>query len=230
MVASIVNAAAIFAGGAIGLLFKKWVNEKHSRELLKVIGLITVVIGVTYAVKTDNFLVLIVCLVLGTLAGELLRLDDRLESLGARAFKAGRSAKGEQLAQSFIASSLLFGVGSMAIVGSMRAGIEGDFSIIYTKSLMDGISAITFAVAMGPGVLFSGFVILIYQGGLTLLFQLASASLDTQAVAYMSAIGGVIMLSIGANMAGFAKERLKSANMLPALILPFLWFAALKLI
>ena len=188
------------------------------------------VIGVTYAVKTDNFLVLIVCLVLGTLAGELLRLDDRLESLGARAFKAGRSAKGEQLAQSFIASSLLFGVGSMAIVGSMRAGIEGDFSIIYTKSLMDGISAITFAVAMGPGVLFSGCVILIYQGGLTLLFQLASASLDLQPVNSLRAIGGVIMLSIGANMAGFAKERLKSANMLPALILPFLWFAALKLI
>lgn len=223
MIATFVNMATVLVGSLLGILFRNRLKPQLQDALMKALGLCTVLIGVSSAIKTENVLCLIICMVVGTVLGELLRIDDGIENAGdaikARLYKNGKSGS-SRFTEGFVSACILFCIGSMTIVGSLEAGIRHDYSIIFAKSTLDFVSSMAFGAAMGFGVTCSILFILIFQGGLTLLSGLLSPVLSTSVVTEMSAVGGVILIGMAFNMLGLTKERIKVANMLPAIFLP----------
>ena len=230
MLAVIVNVLAVVIGGFVGLLMGSRLKESHTKTIVSGLGICTMVIGITSAITTTNILIVILCLVAGTALGELLKLEKRLD--GAGEWLKTRVAKngGSRFTEGYVTASLLFCVGSMAIMGSFDAGLRGDNSTIFAKSALDGIMAITFAATMGLGVLFSALTVLVYQGALTLLAGVVEPLLAPQVVGEMSAVGGVMLIATGMNILGLPKERIRVGNMLPALIMPAIWFAVAGLL
>ena len=189
---------------------------------MKALALCTILIGISSAIGTANVLCVIICMVVGTALGELLRIDDGIEHTGdyikGKLFKKGDGES--RFTEGFLSAFVLFCIGSMTIVGSLEAGINHNYSIIYAKSTMDFVSSMAFGAAMGFGVTCSAFFLLLFQGGLTLFSGMLAPVLSTSVVTEMSAVGGVILFGLAFNMLGFGKERIKVSNMLPAIFLP----------
>ena len=226
MIAVFVNMGTVLAGSLIGILFSSRLSEKFQNAMMTALALCTVVIGVSSAIATADILCVIISMALGTALGELIRIDDGIEHAGD--FIKGKVLRGKagesRFTEGFVSACILFCVGSMTIMGSLEAGINQDYSIIYAKSALDFVSSMAFAAAMGIGVTFSIFFILVFQGGLTLLAGVVGPALSTAVVTEMSAVGGTILLGMAVNMLGLGKERIKVANMLPAIFLPLLYF------
>ncbi|MDY0220512.1 MAG: DUF554 domain-containing protein [Desulfobacterium sp.] len=227
MLGTIVNAVAIIAGALLGLLFRGGIPEKYNRTIMNAISLAVLVIGIKGALKSDDLLVVIFSLALGSLLGEMARIEERLESLGKSLER--RFAKNDKgFYQGFITSTLLFCVGSMAIVGSLESGLTGDHQTLFAKSALDGITSIILGSTFGLGVAFSSGPLFIYQGAITMAAVLIKPLLTPQVVTQMSSVGGVLIMAIGFNLLGTAKIRIGS--MLPAVFLPLVWFALKKLV
>ena len=226
MPAVFVNMATVLVGSLLGILFRNRLKESLQNALMRALGLCTVVIGGSSAIGTQELLCVILCMVIGTALGELLRIDDGIEHAGD--FIKGRLLKGKagesRFTEGFVSACILFCIGSMTIVGSLEAGINHDYSIIFAKSTMDFVSSMAFAAAMGFGVTCSVIFILVFQGGLTLLAGLIGPVLSTAVVTEMSAVGGVILIGMALNMLGAVQQRIKVANMLPAIFLPIAYF------
>ena len=159
---------------------------------------------------------------LGTIIGELLRLDDRINGAGElikRKVLRGKQ-EGNRFTEGIVSACILFCVGSMTIMGSLEAGVNQNYSIIFAKSTLDFVSSMMFAAAMGIGVPFSALFILVFQGGLTLLASLIAPYLSAAVIAEMTAVGGTILIGMGINMLELSEKRVKVANMLPAIFLP----------
>lgn len=227
MLGTIVNCAAIIAGGLIGTLFGNRIGERYTKMLMTVMALITAVIGLQSALGTANMLIVVVCMVLGTVIGIALKLDDRLNNSGdkIKAKLSGTKLGQGRFSDAFVTSTLVFAIGAMAILGSIQAGLNHDYSILFTKSIMDFTSAIAFAAALGPGVLLSALPILIMQGSITLLAGVAEPFLTSEVVTEMSAAGGVILFGMALNLLDVCKERIKVGNMIPAILLPIIYFS-----
>ncbi len=229
MLAVVVNSVVVILGGLLGLLLGGRLKEERTKTIMSGLGICTMVIGITGAITTSNILIVILCLVAGTVLGELLKLETHLDKAGewlkARVSKNG----GGRFTEGFVTASLLFCVGSMAVMGSFDAGLRGDYNTIFAKSALDGIMAVTFAATMGLGVLFSALSIFVYQGALTLLAGVVEPLLSPQAITEMSAVGGIMLIATGMNIIGLTKERIRVGNMLPALVFPAIWFAAASL-
>ncbi|MCL2049529.1 MAG: DUF554 domain-containing protein [Defluviitaleaceae bacterium] len=212
---AILNAAAILAGGAIGLLFKGRVSDKISQAIIRGIGLCVCIIGISGALEGD-IMVSVLSLTLGILAGELLCIDERLNSFGAwLQAKLGRGGD-NAFAEGFVTATLLFCVGAMAIVGSLESGLRGDYSLVSTKSLLDGISSVALASTFGAGVLFSAAAVLLYQGGIELFAGGLQGVFTDGLITQLTAVGGIMIFGIGVNMAVGVK--IKVANMLPGFL------------
>ena len=172
MIATIVNVVLVLLGSILGLVFKNRISSRFSATLTSALGLCVMGIGVTSMIGTNDTLCVIVCMVAGTLLGEALRIEDRLEGIGdvlrRRLLRQGGSSR---FVEGFVNATVLFCVGAMAINGSMQAGMLGKYDILISKGVIDGVTAITFAAAMGVGVAFSAIPLLLYQGGLTLIFS-----------------------------------------------------------
>ena len=199
---------------------------------MRALGLCTVVIGISSAIATKELLCVILCMVIGTALGELLRIDDGIEHAGDYIKSKLPKGKlgGSRFTEGFVSACILFCIGSMTIVGSLEAGINHDYSIIFAKSTMDFVSSMAFAAAMGFGVTCSVLFILVFQGGLTLLAGLVGPALSTAVVTEMSAVGGVILIGMALNMLGAVQQRIKVANMLPAIFLPIAYFPIANLL
>ena len=227
MLATVINAVLILAGSALGVLFKNRIPARFNAILTHALGLCVLGIGIVSAIGTENTLCVIVCMVLGTILGEALRIEDRLDGAGEllrkRLTGGGDSSR---FTEGFVTASVLFCVGSMAIMGSMEAGIQGKYDILISKGVIDGVTAITLASAMGVGVAFSSLPLILYQGGLTLLFAQVGPFLDSAAVTEMSAVGGTIIMGIAVNMLGLGKSKIRVGNMLPAIFLPLAYLPA----
>lgn len=222
MTAVFVNMATVILGSSLGMIFRNRIKQKYITSVIAALGLVTIVIGVTSAIETENLLCVIICMALGTVLGELLRIDDRIEGAGdfvKNGLLRGK-VKESRFTEGFVSACILFCVGSMTIMGSFEAGINGDCSIIYAKSTLDFVSSTAFGAAMGIGVTFSAVFILLFQGGLTLLAGTLSPFLSTEVVTEMSAAGGAILIGMGINMLELSDKRIKVANMLPAVFLP----------
>lgn len=223
LLGTLVNTGAVLLGGGIGLLVQKGLPKRLSDILFQALGLCTIYIGVSGALSGENTLILILCMVLGTLIGEGIDLDLRVNQLGGwieRRFSQ-KNQKGVSLAEGFVTASLLFCVGAMSIVGALQSGLSGSHEMLYTKSLLDFVSAIIFASTLGAGVLFSALFVLVYQGSITLLAAWVAPLLSDAAVAEMTCVGSVIIIGLGLNMIGVSK--LKVMNFVPAIFLPMLF-------
>ena len=230
MLAVFVNMATVLIGSAIGILFRNKIKENYIKTIITALALVTFVIGITSAITTQDLLCVIVCMALGTILGELLRLDDRINNAGdalKRKVLKGRF-EGSRFTEGFVSACILFCVGSMTIMGSLEAGVNHNYSIIFAKSALDFVSAMMFGAAMGVGVAFSALFILVFQGGITLLAGLVSPYLSQAVITEMTAVGGTILIGMGFNMLELSDKRVKVANMLPAIFLPIAYvpFAA----
>lgn len=228
MLGTVVNAAAVLAGGTVGLFIKKGMKEGLSDSCMKSTGLATLVIGIVNllpamltfesgAFDTRGSLLLVISLVLGTMIGELLRLEYLVERLSQKLenrFGIAGFTKG------FISASLLFCVGAMAIIGSFNDGLYADRSTLYIKSMIDGLSALFLASSLGAGVLFSAIPLFLYQGALTLGASALAPILSQGAMSDMSMVGYAIIMAIGLNLTGATK--FKTTNMVPAMIVVLL--------
>lgn len=226
MIAVFVNMATVLCGSLLGILLRKRLKASLQEALMKALALCTVVIGVSSAIGTQALLCVILCMVVGTAIGEWLRIDDGIEHAGDFIKeKVFRGKVGEsRFTEGFVSACILFCIGSMTIVGSLEAGINRNYSIIYAKSTMDFVSSMAFGAAMGLGVTCSALFILMFQGGLTLLSGLLAPVLSTAIVTEMSAVGGVILIGMAVNLLGLGRERIKVSNMLPAIFLPIAYF------
>lgn len=222
MIAVFVNVATVLLGSAIGILFRSRIRESYTKSIITALALVTFVIGISSAIGTQDLLCVIVCMALGTVLGELLKLDDRINGAGdflRDKLLRGRF-EGSRFTEGFVSSCILFCVGSMTIMGSLEAGVNHDYSIIFAKSALDFVSAMMFGAAMGIGVSFAALFVLVFQGALTLLAGLLAPYLSPAVVTEMSAVGGTILIGMGFNMLELSEKRVKVANMLPAIFLP----------
>lgn len=166
MIATFINAGLILLGSILGLLFKRFISDRFTSVVTHALALCVMSIGISMAIKTADTLCVIICMVLGTLLGELLNIEKRLD--GAGEFLRRKLIKNEdgnsRFTEGFVNAALLFCVGAMAISGSIEAGLNHNYSIIVSKGVIDGVSSITFAATMGIGVMFSVIPLIIYQG------------------------------------------------------------------
>lgn len=222
MLGTYVNTVAIIAGSLLGLMVKGGIPKNTAASVMHAIGLSVVLIGLRSAFKTEALLLVIGSMAVGTLIGESLRIEDRLEGLGKALGSLVRGG-GEGFAAGFVTASLVYCVGAMAVVGAMESGLSGNHQTLFAKSALDGVASIIFASTLGVGVLFSSISVLVYQGGITLTASLLRRFLTPEAVNEMSAVGGLLIFAIGINLLGIRK--LKIGNMLPALIIPLIYYA-----
>ena len=213
-----VNMATAVIGGLLGTFFKKGIPEKISTAVMTAVGLCVVYIGIDGALKGDNTLVLIISMLIGTVIGSLIDIDDKINRLGLWVEK--KFSKGEKkvsIAEGFVTSTLLFCVGSMTVVGSLNAGLLGDNRMLYTKAVLDLVSGTVIATTCGIGVVFSAISVLVIQGGIVLLAEQLNGVLTTSAINEMTCVGSVIIIALGLNLVGISK--FKVANFMPAIFL-----------
>lgn len=219
MIGTLVNVGAIILGGSIGLLFRAKIPERLFKIVFQAIGVFTLYLGISMALKANELLIMVFSLVLGSLLGELLRLEERVENLSERLKK--RLGSGDaNFSTGLLTAFMLFCMGAMTIVGSLEEGMGKEPTLLLTKSLMDGISSVALAAVMGIGVLFSVVPLLIYQGGLTLLAALFGDIIPQVVIDEITGIGGVLIIALGISI--LELKKIKVLNMLPAILIEIL--------
>lgn len=219
MIATIINALAVLLGSALGLLLKKKLTNRFEDTVHVATGIISLAIGVSMALKSTHMLAFALALILGGLLGTLQNIEGAILRFGEglkRRFAGGSGEREDSFAAGFLDSSILFCAGAMSIVGSFKAGTQGDYSLILTKSVMDGCMAILLTGTMGAGVFFSALTILLYQGSLTLLSVWLKPFVSDTMLAELTGTGGALVLMIGISLLGIRKMR--TADFLPALV------------
>ena len=223
MLGVIVNCLAVIAGGLIGATMRRGLPERIGATVMSGLALCVIFIGISGALKGENILLTIVSIALGGVIGEGIDLDRHLNRLG-RAIERRFTRQGQEstLAQGFVAASLLFCVGAMAVVGSLQSGLTGNNETLFAKSVIDGISALIMASTLGYGVALSSVILLLYQGGITLSANLLQPFLTDAVVASMTGIGSLLLIiAIGLNMLRVAK--IKVINLVPAIFIPLIY-------
>ena len=213
----------------MGSRLRGGIPEKYKDTIGYALALCVLTIGIQGAIQTENMMLVIVSAVVGSLIGEALRLEDRLDSLGAWVQK--RLAKDDDgFSQGFISATLLYCVGSMAVVGSIEAGLQNKPDTLLAKAVLDGVSALILSSSMGMGVALSALPLLAYQGAIALLAMLLGNFLPAEAIAEVSATGSLLIIGLGFNMLGFSKARIRVGNMLPAILIPAVYLAVRSLL
>lgn len=218
---TVVNALAILAGSLVGLMLRRGLPESVKETVLQGIALGVLVIGFQMALATRNVLVVLVSLVIGGIAGELFGIEKRLEWMGKRLeAMAGAGGNGGQIARGFVTATLIYCVGAMAIMGALQSGLDGQYSILYAKSLLDGVSSVMLTSTMGAGVALSAIPVFLYQGVITLAAGWLEGYLTEPVIAEMKATGGVLIIGIGITLLGLKQVRI--GNLLPAVVVAVL--------
>lgn len=236
---TLINAALILLGGIIGLVFKKAVSKEMEFSIHKATGVAVLVIGICgvlsamlkvkegVGVSSSGELILVVSLALGTFIGELLKLEDRLNK-GCKWIEGKCNMSG--FSAGFITSTMIYCIGAMAIVGSINDGLLGDSSTLITKGIIDGITSVVLAASLGYGVLFSAIPILLYQGGMTLLAAQLDNVLVGELLSNICMVGYALVMCIGINFLTNDDKKIKTVNMLPALLVPVAYEIAKNII
>lgn len=225
MIASIINALTVIAGSLLGRALGTRVGDHYRGVVFSAVGVVSLLIGISMALETQRFLYLVLSLVLGGILGTALRLEDRVYQLGEmlrRRFAAAPAS--HSFAQGFLVSSVLFCVGALTIIGAFQAGVEGDYELLLTKSVMDGFMAILLTTAYGIGVAFSAISILVYQGALTLAAGLLAPVVSPLMLSEISGVGGAMVVMIGINLLDL--RTIKTADFLPGLVFVVLFVLA----
>ena len=228
MLGTLVNVGVIIVCSLVGCFLIKGIPERFEEHIRKALGLATIFVGIKGALDNENVLLLIMSMAIGSAIGELIDIDKWMNRLGLWAEqKLGMGAQGQSgktghsFAKGFMSASILFCTGSMAIVGSMQSGLQGNHEILFAKSVLDGCISLIFSASLGIGVAFSALPVLLYQGSITLASQAISGYLNEDIIREMSAVGSLVIAGIGFNFLGV--KEIKVANMIPAIFIPWLW-------
>lgn len=222
LLGTIVNALAIVVGGVAGFCLKKGIRERFNNIIMSGIALCVMLIGISGALKVKNMLLCIISIVIGAVIGELIDIDRLLKKLGD-GIEGKLNGKAGKVSEGFVAASLLFCVGAMAIMGSLESGLTGNNKILFAKSILDGVSSAVLSSSMGFGVVLSSVSVFLYQGAITLASSLLKGVLVGSVVDDMTAVGSLLIIAIGMNMLGITK--IKVANLLPAVFIPMIYQA-----
>ena len=232
MTGTILNSIAILIGGTLGLLFGSRLPERLKRTVIAGMGLFTAAIGIQMFLKTENSLIVLGALLIGALLGEWWKIEDGLQSLGnilkERFNPNPETASDSKFVHGFLAASLLFCTGPIAIIGSIQDGMTGNYELLAVKSVLDGFVSLAFASTLGIGVLFSSPVILIYQGSISLLAVQLNAFFNPPMLNKLTATGGVILMGLAISSL-LEIKKIRTGNFLPALaVAPLIvWFLSL---
>lgn len=215
------NPAVVIIGALAGTLLKGGIPERFRRILMQGLGLCVSLIGISGAIETKNVLVVILSIVAGAIIGELLQIEERLNRFGDWAQVKIARPGDTGFGQGFVSATLLFCVGSMAVVGSLEAGLSNNPDTLLAKSALDGVTSVVFSSTMGIGVAFSAIPLLVYQGGIALLAGVVGPLLSEAVVVEMSATGSLLILGLGLNMLELTGDKpIKVGNLLPAMFMP----------
>ena len=214
----LINAAAVAAGGVLGTLGDRLLPEKMKQTVLAATGLVSIGIGISGAIGSSNQLIPILSLVIGSVIGELLHIEDGVTRAGDWLQK--RFGKSGSITEGFVTGSLVFAAGAMAVMGALESGLKNDHTILMTKSVIDMAGSVAFAGSLGIGVAFSALSILVLEGTVTLLASLLTGVLTDAVITEISVTGSLIIIGVGLNVLGLTKLRIM--NMTPALLLPIL--------
>jgi len=218
------NAAAIVAGGSIGLMVGRFIPEKAYKLVFQCLGLFSFYIGFSMAGKTQSMLVVMFALLIGAVAGVSLDIDGALTRFGdSLKHRIGGGEKTGNFTQAFVTTSILYCVGSMSVIGAIENGLNDNPSLLLVKGCLDGAVSILFAASMGIGVLFSALPILIYQGSLTFAAQWLSAFITASMLDNLSGLGGLIVMAVGLNL--LEVTDIKTSNILPGIAFVLLFSA-----
>jgi len=215
MTGTIVNVITVFIGSLIGLQFHSKIPEKYIHIAFQGIGIFTLVFGFGMALKSQEQMVMIFSIIFGSITGEWLDLDKRINDLSTKLKKLVKS-ENETFTDGLITSFLIFCMGSMTILGAIEEGIQGNSELLLTKSAMDGFASMALASTLGIGVLFSIIPLFIFQGGLTVLAMFLQNLLTQEIITELSATGGLLLIALGLNLLEIKK--IKVTNMLPSLV------------
>jgi len=219
MTGTLVNAGAVIIGSLIGLVFRSRIPERMFKIVFQAIGLFTIYLGVSMALKANEMLIMVFSLVVGALVGEGLRIEERVEGVSDR-IKKRIGGKDENFSAGFITAFLLFCMGSLSILGSIEEGMGHEPNLLMTKALMDGFSAVALTAALGVGVLFSVIPLVIYQGGLTLFAAYVGDVIPAAMLDELTGVGGVLILGLGITLLDL--RHIKVLNLVPALVIEVL--------
>ena len=234
---AIINAAAIVAAGFAGMFIGKYITENIKETVMRANGCATVVIAISGAlakilvvtedgISTQGSVMMVVCIALGAIVGELLHIEDWLERFGAWLKEKSGNSGNVQFIDAFVTTTVIVGVGAMAIVGSIEDGINGNMSILLVKTVLDIVIVLVLSSTLGIGCMFSAIPVLVLEGGMTILAGLLAPLMTTPALNALSLVGNVLILGVGINL--IWPKTIRVANLLPAMIFTFLW-AALSL-
>ena len=226
---AIINTLAVIAAGAIGLVLKKGIKPNMQRILMQANGLAVIFIAIGGVIEhmlvingndisTKGTMLLIFSLVIGSILGELIDIEAKMDTLGEKIKSLVKMQSDNRFVDGFVTTSLIICVGAMAIVGSVQDGLTGDASMIIAKSILDFVIVIIFTATYGIGCAFSAIVVLVYQGGITLLAALCGSIISDQLVADLSFVGCALIFCVGVNL--IREKTFRVGNMLPALFVP----------
>ena len=219
MTGTLLNIATVLIGGVIGLLFGARIPDQLKSTVISGMGLFTAAMGLQMFLNTENPLIVLGALLIGTLLGEWWQIEEGLQNLGKfleqRFSKEGEDGS-NRFVRGFLTASLLFCVGPMTILGSIQDGLTGDYNLLAVKSVLDGFASLAFASTLGIGVMFSTIIILVYQGGISLLAAQLDAIVTPSMMNELTATGGVILLGLAISSL-LEIKKIRVGNMLPAL-------------
>ena len=232
MLGPVVNALTVIIFSLIGTFFIRRIPDRFEEILKKAAGLAVLFIGIRGAFDNENVLLLILSLVFGAVIGELINIDKWMNILGLWVEKklGMESSPGQKrnFSKGFVTASILFCTGSMAIIGAMQSGLQGNHETLFAKSVLDGIMSLVFSASMGIGVAFSALPVLIYEGGIVLASMLISDYLTAEIIREMSAVGSLLIAAIGLNFMGV--KEIKVANFIPAIFIPLIYFTIISFV
>jgi len=220
MTGTFLNVATVIIGGLIGLIFGARIPDKLKETVIAGMGLFTAAMGIQMFLKTENPLIVLGALLIGTLLGEWWRIEDGLRNLGKyleQRFSKSDDDGSNKFVRGFLTASLLFCVGPMTILGSIQDGLTGDYNLLAVKSVLDGFASLAFASTLGVGVLFSTIVIFVFQGGISLFAAQLNAIITPSMMNELTATGGVILIGLAISSL-LEIKKIRVGNMLPGLL------------
>ncbi len=229
MIGNYVNTLAIVVGTLLGLLVQKGLKEEYKTIIMQGIGLSVLFIGAATALggllnPDSEPILFIISLVIGGIIGEMLGIEKGLNRLGLFMQKKVGSG-GHNVAKGFVTASLIFCVGTMAIIGSLESGLRGNYNMLFAKSVLDGVTSMILASTLGLGVIFSAAAVFVYQGAIIIFAGTLEPLLTIQVIREISIIGGILIFGIGLNMTEIKK--INTANLLPAVLVPVIYFTVI---
>jgi len=232
MLGPLVNAIAVVICSLAGCFLIRGIPERFENHIIKALGLAILFVGIKGALENQNGLLLVISMAIGAIIGELIDIDKWMNRFGSWAErrlgmdKPQAENQRHSFSKGFVSATILFCTGSMAIVGSLQSGLQGDHTTLFIKSILDGCMSLIFGASFGIGAAFSALPVLVYQGGIALASHAIRDLLTPDIIREMSAVGSLVIAAIGFNFLGV--KEIKVANLIPAIFIPWVWLSLAK--